>query len=65
MNEALINLLGKGIADAEGKEFAEDVMDYMREKLLIFQKETGEMFNLEATPAEGTAFRFAKIDKVA
>jgi ribonucleoside-triphosphate reductase len=38
-------------------------MDYMREKILIYQKETGEMFNLEATPAEGTAYRFAKIDK--
>lgn len=63
MNEALLNLLGVGIADAEGKQFALDVMDYMKEKILIYQKETGEMFNLEATPAEGTAFRFAKMDK--
>jgi ribonucleoside-triphosphate reductase len=64
MNEALINLMGKGIVEAEGKEFAAEVMDYMREKILIYQKETGEMFNLEATPAESTAYRFAKIDKV-
>jgi len=63
MNEALLNLMGVGIADSEGKEFALDVMDYMREKILIYQRETGEMFNLEATPAEGTAFRFAKMDK--
>lgn len=64
MNEALVNLMGKNIADAEGKDFAMEVMDYMREKILIYQRETGEMFNLEATPAESTAYRFAKIDKV-
>jgi ribonucleoside-triphosphate reductase (formate) len=63
MNEALLNLLGVGIADPEGKQFALDAMDYMREKILIYQRETDEMFNLEATPAEGTAFRFAKRDK--
>jgi len=63
MNEALINLFGKNITDPEAKEFALEAMDYMREKILIFQRETGEMFNLEATPAEGTAFRFARIDK--
>jgi ribonucleoside-triphosphate reductase len=63
MNEAVLNLLGKSIADEEGKAFAVEAMDYMREKILIYQKETGEMFNLEATPAEGTAYRFAKIDK--
>jgi len=63
MNEALLNLLGVGIADPEGKQFALDAMDYMREKILIYQRETDEMFNLEATPAEGTAYRFAKRDK--
>ncbi|HRS22771.1 MAG TPA: ribonucleoside triphosphate reductase, partial [Candidatus Woesebacteria bacterium] len=50
MNEALLNLIGKNIADPEGKEFALEVMDYMRGKILLYQKETGEMFNLEATP---------------
>ncbi len=63
MNEALINLMGKTIAEPEGKNFALEVMDYMRDKILIYQKELGEMFNLEATPAEGTAYRFAKLDK--
>ena len=63
MNESLINLMGKDITDPEAKEFAIDVMEYMREKILLYQKETGEMFNLEATPAEGTAYRFAKLDK--
>ena len=63
MNEALINLLGKDMTNGETKEFVLEVMDYMREKLLIYQKETGEMFNLEATPAEGTAYRFARLDK--
>ena len=63
MNEALINLMGENITEEGAKEFALEVMDYMREKLLIYQKETGEMFNLEATPAEGTAYRFARLDK--
>ena len=63
MHEALLNLMDRGIETREGKEFALDVMDYMREKLLIFQRETGELFNLEATPAEGTSHRFARIDK--
>jgi ribonucleoside-triphosphate reductase (formate) len=63
MNESLINLIGKDISNPEAKEFAVDVMEYMREKILLYQKETGEMFNLEATPAEGTAYRFAKLDK--
>jgi len=63
MNEALLNFLGKSIADPEGKAFALEVLDYMREKILIYQKETDEMFNLEATPAEGTSYRFARIDK--
>ncbi|MDD3679379.1 MAG: ribonucleoside triphosphate reductase [Candidatus Shapirobacteria bacterium] len=63
MNEALVNLLGKNIADPSGRDFALEVMDYMREKILIYQKETDEMFNLEATPAESTAYRFARLDK--
>jgi len=63
MNEAVINLLGVDIASENGKDFALEAMEYMREKILIYQKETNEMFNLEATPAEGTSFRFAKLDK--
>lgn len=65
MNEALLNFLGpgKGIATKEGKAFAEEVLDFMREKLSQFQEETGHMYNLEATPAEGTSYRLAMIDK--
>jgi ribonucleoside-triphosphate reductase len=63
MNEAVLNMMGKGIADPESKAFAEEVMDYMRSKILTYQIETGEMFNLEASPAEGTAYRFARLDK--
>ena len=63
MNEALENFMGKGIADPEGKAFAEELMDFMRRKLLAFQRTNKEMFNLEATPAEGTSFRFGQIDK--
>ena len=63
MNEALINLIGKNIVDPNGREFALEIMDYMRKKILIYQQETDEMFNLEATPAESTAYRFARLDK--
>lgn len=63
MSEALENFMGKGIYDPEGKALAEELMDFMRKKILGFQKKTKEMFNLEATPAEGTCFRFARIDK--
>ncbi|MEM2688185.1 MAG: ribonucleoside triphosphate reductase, partial [Thermoproteota archaeon] len=63
MNEALLNMLGISIADPEGRKFAEKVLRHMREKLIEFQEETGNMYNLEATPAEGTSYRLAKIDK--
>lgn len=63
MNEALINFMNKGIDTAEGFSFALEIMDFMRKKLLLFQRATKQLFNLEATPAESTAFRFAKIDK--
>jgi ribonucleoside-triphosphate reductase len=65
MNEALQNFLGKDItiATAEGKAFALEVLNFMREKLADFQEETGELFNLEATPAESTSYRLAKHDK--
>jgi len=63
MNEALMNLFGKDIASDEGRAFAEEVLDYMRDRLADFQEETGNNFNLEATPAEGTTYRLAQIDK--
>ncbi|HGY12460.1 MAG TPA: ribonucleoside triphosphate reductase, partial [Desulfobacterales bacterium] len=63
MNEACLNLLDKDIASEEGSKFAEKVMDFLRGKLVEFQKETGNNYNLEATPAEGTSYRLAKKDK--
>ena len=63
MNEAAENLLGKNIATPEGKNFAEDVLNFMRATLIAFQKETGNNYNLEATPAEGTSHRLALIDR--
>jgi ribonucleoside-triphosphate reductase len=62
MNEACLNLLGKDITHPEGQEFTKRVLDFMRGKLVQFQKETGNNYNLEATPAEGTSYRLAKID---
>lgn len=66
MNEAIANagwLSSKGIWTEEGKAFALKVMDFMREKLIEYQQETGNLYNLEATPAEGTSYRLAKIDR--
>ncbi|PIT88616.1 MAG: ribonucleoside triphosphate reductase [Candidatus Magasanikbacteria bacterium CG10_big_fil_rev_8_21_14_0_10_36_32] len=63
MNEALLNLLGEDIGSKKGREFSLKVMDFMRDKLVKFQKETGNNYNLEATPAEGTAYRLALKDK--
>jgi ribonucleoside-triphosphate reductase len=63
MNESCINFIGKNIADPEGKAFALKVLSFMRECLADFQEETGNLYNLEATPAEGTSYRLAKHDK--
>jgi len=63
MNEACLNLLGNNIATPDGQTFTKNVLDFMRNKLLEFQKETGNNYNLESTPAEGTSYRLAKIDK--
>ncbi len=63
MNDALLNFMNKSIGDKEGKAFAEKVLDHMREKILNYQQETGNIFNLEATPGEGTSYRLPKIDK--
>ncbi len=63
LNEALINFLGKDITTKEGREFGLKVMEYMREKLMTYQIESNQLFNLEATPGESTTYRFAKADK--
>lgn len=63
MQEALVNFMGKGIADPEGKEMALRVLDHIRGRLEEIQDETGDIFNLEATPGEGTGYRLAMMDK--
>lgn len=63
MHEALVNLFGKGIDTEEGKDFAMKVLDFMRTRLVDYQQKTNSLFNLEATPAEGTSYRLARIDK--
>jgi anaerobic ribonucleoside-triphosphate reductase len=63
INETIVNLLGVNIASHEGKDFAVKTLSYMREILTDFQKETGNIYNLEATPAEGTSYRLARLDK--
>jgi len=63
MNECLLNFWGVTIATKEGNAYAENIMNFMRDKLQEFQKETGHIYNLEATPAEGTTYRLAQIDK--
>jgi len=63
MNEALSNFVGQDIGSRTGKRFALEILDFMREKLVNYQKETGNLYNLEATPAEGTSYRLALKDK--
>ena len=63
MNEALLNLFSHGIATDEGTKFAIRVLQFMRERLLDFQEETGNIYNLEATPAEGASHGLARTDK--
>lgn len=63
MNEACLNFIGEIIAEPRGREFAIRVLDFMRHRLSDFQEETGDNFNLEATPAEGTSYGLARIDR--
>lgn len=63
MNEALMNFMGKDITTVEGQAFAMEIMDYLRDLLRDIQTETGHVYNLEATPAEGTSYRLARLDK--
>ncbi|OGI12520.1 AT hook motif [Candidatus Micrarchaeota archaeon RBG_16_36_9] len=63
MNEACQNFLGKDIADEEGRKFSVKVLEFMRDKLKEYQEETNHIYNLEATPAEGTSYRLAKVDR--
>lgn len=63
MNEAIMNLLKTDIGTVEGNAFAAEVLDHMRKRLIAYQMETGNLYNLEATPAEGTAYRLALKDR--
>jgi ribonucleoside-triphosphate reductase len=63
MNECLLNFLEKDLLSEEGKQFALEILDHMRERLVLYQSDTGNLFNLEATPAESTSYRLAKHDK--
>jgi anaerobic ribonucleoside-triphosphate reductase len=63
MNEALLNFMGKDITTEEGKAFTIETLEFMRDRLINYQEETGNFYNLEATPGEGTSYRLAKIDR--
>ena len=65
MNEMIRNFTDdqENIATRAGRDMALTILDFMREKLRLFQERTGHLYNLEATPAEGTTYRFAKEDK--
>jgi ribonucleoside-triphosphate reductase len=63
MNESMINFMDKDLTNPEAREFAQEVLQYMRDKLVKFQETTSRLYNLEATPGEGTSYRLAKIDR--
>ena len=63
VNEGCMNLLKKDITTEKGRDFTVRMLDYIRERMVEFQEQTGHMYNLEATPAEGTSYRLAKMDK--
>ncbi len=63
MNEACLNFLGCSICDGEGRDFAQRVLQHMKKKIQDFQEASGHIYNLEATPAEGTSFRLARLDR--
>jgi len=63
MNEALLNFMKKDITTREGNKFTQEVLDFMRDRMIKYQKETGSLYNLEATPGEGTTYRLARMDK--
>jgi ribonucleoside-triphosphate reductase len=64
MNESIMNFMDKNLTHDDARTFAKEVLNYMRERLTKYQLETGHLYNLEATPGEGTSYRLAKIDRV-
>jgi len=63
MNEALLNFMGEDVGSKKGRTFTLEVMDFMRDVLVRYQKETNNIYNLEATPAESTSYRLAQKDR--
>ncbi len=63
MNETLLNFIGEDIASTKGRKFGLEVLDFMRDTMIKYQEETGNMYNLEATPGEGTSYRQARSDR--
>ncbi|GAB4181857.1 MAG: ribonucleoside triphosphate reductase [Terrimicrobiaceae bacterium] len=65
LNECIRNFTGgeETIATGRGKEFAEEILDHVRERIVAFQEETGHLYNLEASPSEGATYRFAQTDR--
>ena len=63
MNESLVNFMNQDIGSDKGRRFAIKVLDFMRKRIANYQQQSNELFNLEATPAEGTTYRFATLDK--
>ncbi|MBT3324478.1 ribonucleoside triphosphate reductase [archaeon] len=64
MNECCLNFLKKDMLDDEGRDFAIEILDFMRSRLKQYQEDSGHIYNLEATPGEGTSYRLARIDKM-
>jgi len=62
-NEAMLNFMGKDLTKKPAIEFSQEILEFMRNKIADYQEETGNLYNLEATPAEGTSHRLARIDK--
>lgn len=65
INEMIVNFTGKQdtVTSTAGIDFASEILEHIRGRMKEFQEETGNLYNLEATPAEGTTYRFAKEDK--
>jgi len=63
MNESMLNFMGKDLTDDEAQEFTVEVMQMMKDRMHEYQTETNNLYNLEATPAESTSYRLARLDK--
>ena len=63
LNEMCLNLIGEDILSDNGIELSQEILEHMRKNMSDFQEETGNLYNLEATPAEGTTYRLAQLDK--